>query len=109
VEGGGYCDKHKGSGNRDYDRRRGSSTARGYGSRWQRVRKLFLLANPLCRPCQEQGRDTEAEAVDHIVPVTGADDPAFWDEGNWQPICQPCHSRKTANEDGGFGRAKRAV
>lgn len=108
VEGGGFCEKHKG-GNRDYDKRRGSSTARGYGAKWQRFRKLYLKANPLCRPCDLEGRTTEATAIDHIVPVTSKDDPAFWDEQNMQPICQPCHSRKTALEDGGFGREKRAV
>jgi len=30
---------------------------------------------------------------------------AFWDfAGNIQALCQRCHSRKTAMEDGGFGR-----
>jgi 5-methylcytosine-specific restriction protein A len=39
--------------------------------------------------------------VDHIVPRSagGADTP-----GNLQPLCRPCHSRKTARFDGGYGR-----
>ncbi len=28
----------------------------------------------------------------------------FWDRANWQPMNRVCHSRKTATEDGGFGR-----
>lgn len=39
--------------------------------------------------------------VDHIVPKErgGADE-----LHNLQVLCAPCHSRKTAIEDGGFGR-----
>ena len=48
-----------------------------------------------------QGRRTPATVVDHIVPHKG-DKKLFWDSGNWQPLCGPCHSRKTAKEDGGF-------
>jgi len=43
--------------------------------------------------------------VDHVRPHKG--DPAlFWDHGNWQPMCWPCHSRKTAKSDGGFGNPR---
>nr|WP_292832122.1 HNH endonuclease signature motif containing protein [Mesorhizobium sp.] len=31
----------------------------------------------------------------------------FWDRSNWQPLCKPCHDRKTATSDGGFGREGR--
>lgn len=28
----------------------------------------------------------------------------FWDKvNNWMGLCKPCHSKKTATEDGGFG------
>ena len=47
-----------------------------------------------------------AREVDHIEPHKG-DDTLFWDQDNWQPLCKPCHSRKTATEDGGFGNPKR--
>jgi 5-methylcytosine-specific restriction protein A len=32
----------------------------------------------------------------------------FWDRSNWQGLCHPCHSAKTATEDGGFGNARRS-
>jgi 5-methylcytosine-specific restriction protein A len=38
--------------------------------------------------------------VDHIIPreAGGSDD-----DENLQGLCHACHSRKTAQEDGGFG------
>lgn len=42
-------------------------------------------------------------AVDHIIPHKG-DPELFWDQDNWQSLCKPHHDRKTATEDGGFGR-----
>lgn len=44
-----------------------------------------------------------ATEVDHIIPHRG-DQQLFWDTNNWQGLCKPCHSRKTAQEDGGFGQ-----
>ncbi len=44
-----------------------------------------------------------ATVVDHIVPHKG-DQQLFWDTRNWQSMSKPCHDKKTAKEDGGFGR-----
>jgi 5-methylcytosine-specific restriction protein A len=79
----------------------------GYGARWQRASKQFLRENPLCREC---GNRTPpiikgSQQVDHIIPHRG-DMTLFWDRKNWQALCRSCHSRKTATEDGGFGRAR---
>jgi 5-methylcytosine-specific restriction protein A len=47
-----------------------------------------------------------ATVVDHIIPHQG-DMTLFWDaDSNWQSLCKTCHDRKTATEDGGFGRAR---
>ena len=89
-------------------RSRLSACARGYGRRWQKRRTLFLLKNPLCRICEAAGRTEAATCVDHIKPHKG-DQGLFWDEDNWQGLCDPCHSKKTAAEDGGFGNKRRAV
>lgn len=87
--------------------REGKTTAeRGYGGRWQRYRLVFLERNPLCVMCQKLGKVTAATVVDHIVDHRG-DQTLFWDSaGNWQPLCKPCHSAKTA-ADGGVGAARR--
>jgi len=97
----GRCPKHQ------HDRQRGSSTARGYGYRWQRESKEFLRLHPLCQceRCQEGVlRLRAATVVDHKVAHRG-DQRLMWDQSNWQAMAKPCHDRKTAREDGGFGRA----
>lgn len=85
---------------------RGNSTQRGYGYRWQQTRAGYLLKHPLCVHCSRDGKVEPATELDHIVPHRG-DQQLFWDRSNWQGLCHPCHSRKTASEDGGFGNARR--
>ena len=64
-------------------------------ARWRRERRLFLMANPLCRMCAAIGRTTLAVVVDHIEPHKG--DPAlFWDQDNWQPLCKTDHDAAKA-------------
>lgn len=72
-----------------------------WSKRWRAERVAFLAAHPLCRECERKGRIVPAAVVDHIVPHKG-NEGAFWDAGNWQPLCKPCHDAKTAREDGGF-------
>jgi 5-methylcytosine-specific restriction protein A len=81
----------------EYEKSRASARASGYDARWQKARRAFLDANPLCVSCMAQGRRVRASAVDHITPHRG-DAATFWDVSNWQALCQSCHSRKTATE-----------
>ena len=64
---------------------------------YRSMRRVFLSENPLCRPCAANGFTVAAAEIDHIVPVKHAPD-RFWDASNWQPICRPCHARKTTTE-----------
>lgn len=64
---------------------------------WKTGRRAFLAANPLCCDCAELGLVVEAREVDHVKPHRG-DRRLFFDRSNWQPLCKPCHSRKTARE-----------
>jgi hypothetical protein len=73
-----------------YDSQRDSSAKRGYGRRWRKARITFLQNNPLCKRCEQKGRVTPAEVVDHIVPHKG-DQKIFWDSTNWQALCKQCH------------------
>ena len=75
-----------------------SAAARGYGARWQRLSKLFLLSHPLCAKCQREGKYVKATVVYHICPHRG-DPVLFWDQSNWQPLCKHHHDVKTRNED----------
>lgn len=71
---------------------RANASARGYGSKWQAARSGYLRRHPVCVMCALLGRVTEATVVDHIVPHRG-DSKLFWDSGNWQALCKPCHDR----------------
>ena len=75
-----------------------SAAGRGYGSRWQKARKCYLEAHPLCVECMKAGRYVKATDIDHIKAHRG-DPVLFWDESNWQALCHRCHSEKTRRED----------
>lgn len=90
----GRCSRHTKS--RELKPARGSSAAKGYGYRWQRLRIRILDRDYWqCRSCGNKATD-----VDHIIAKNkgGTDDPE-----NLQALCHKCHSRKTAEEDGRFG------
>ncbi|HLF78549.1 MAG TPA: DNA methyltransferase [Dehalococcoidia bacterium] len=74
---------------------RGSSTQQGYGSGWRKLRRQVLREEPDCRRCGAPSTD-----ADHITPRRqgGSDDRA-----NLQALCHSCHSKYTAESDGGFG------
>jgi len=79
---------------------RKSASKRGYNSRWQKCRIAYLCQHPLCSDCDRRGLVTPATVVDHIVPHKG-DPRLFWDEKNWQSLCDNCHnSYKQALEHG---------
>ena len=95
-----YCKAHKAKADKAEQDRRGTSTQRGYGARWQRLRLLVLTRDPVCRHpgCNELSTD-----VDHIVPRSqGGRDTMK----NLQGMCHPHHSAKTARENGGFGNTR---
>lgn len=97
----GRCAKHPQV--RHYDDRRLSAAKRGYDGQWRKARAGFLKKHPLCVDCEKEGQLNAATEVDHIIPHKG-DKELFWDRNNWQGLCKMHHSRKTAREDGGFGR-----
>lgn len=103
IVASGYCEAcaARGAGRET----RPSAAKRGYGARWQKTSRAYLKAHPLCAdPYGVHGaRVVPAAHVDHIIPHRG-DMNLFWDPNNWQPLCASDHSRKTATEDGGFGR-----
>lgn len=103
----GYCEEHRSIKRAGSGQPRASAHARGYGRQWQRYRAAYLLEHPLCVDCQAEGVIERATDVDHVVAVDGPDDPRFWDETNHAARCHSHHSRKTAAEDGAFGRPKR--
>ena len=79
---------------REVDQRRGSPASRGYDNRWREARAMFLSHHPLCVHCLSRGITQAATVVDHVTPHRG-DQTLFWDQTNWQPLCERCHNRKT--------------
>lgn len=77
---------------------KGRQGNKGSGSRWKRFRIAYLKRNPFCVKC-----GNEATVIDHLNGQGRAGVDAF-KEWNCQPMCATCHNRKTATEDGGFGR-----
>jgi 5-methylcytosine-specific restriction protein A len=95
----GYCDQHRGAQHRDYGRaRRGFDEELGFyrTAAWRSARAALLREEPLCRACRDRGRLVPATIVDHVRPIK--DGGARFDAANLQPLCAPCHNRKTARE-----------
>ena len=72
VGGGGYCSKHTpretartAEQRRSCDRRRGTSSERGYDARHRRWRLMVLRRDPVCRMCRRE----PSSVADHIRPI----------------------------------------
>jgi len=77
---------------------RGTSTQRGYGSAWRRLRDRVLARDHhLCQSCLARDRVEQATEVDHILlKARGGTD----DMSNLQSLCSECHATKSAAERG---------
>lgn len=76
-----------------------------HSARWQKVRALVLMREPLCRPCGKRGKAVPANQVDHIVPLEEGG--AAFDLDNLQPLCRSCHASKSfSGAQGGKERIK---
>lgn len=75
-----------------------SARERGYTWRWQQAAKRYLKSHPTCaRAGEHPDCRIKAEHVDHIIPHNG-NKRLMWSKKNWQPLCHPCHNRKTAED-----------
>ncbi|MGI2025780.1 HNH endonuclease [Endozoicomonas acroporae] len=91
----GYCPEHTSlvSGWSRGDRK-GSTTSRGYGHKWRKLREARLKHDGyLCQSCKRSGRIKSAVTVDHIkAKAFGGSD--AWD--NLESLCDDCHKEKTS-------------
>jgi 5-methylcytosine-specific restriction protein A len=90
----GYCEKHTKDKIGWYATSGKSSTERGYGWKWKKLRDRIMARDRwLCQVCWANNRVTDATAVDHIKSkgAGGTDDPL-----NLRAICHKCHVDKTA-------------
>lgn len=98
LTSGRYCDKHR---PKDGGRRPAEWRSWYNSSRFRNARAAFMAEHPTCAVCGALATD-----LDHRIPHKG-NALLFWDTGNWQALCDSCHGRKTASEDGGFGNARK--
>lgn len=83
-------------------RRPTSSAKQGYGYDWKKLRERHLAAHPFCVDCGAR----EGLHVDHVLAHQG-NERLRLDPNNLATRCRPCHSRKTATQDHGFGNGTR--
>ena len=105
---------------RAWDVARGTKAERGYGARWERFRRAWLLAMAkrhrevarfgLCGArlpeapassdsvCAVTGLVTPGIVADHIEPVTGPDDASFYRFASLQLLCRTCDQAKRQRE-----------
>lgn len=79
-----------------YDKQRGSAHARGYDAQWAKVRAMKLRRKPMCEDCGE----AEATQVHHKVAFRNRPGLRLRLD-NLMSLCASCHSRRTAQEQGG--------
>ncbi|HTN60258.1 MAG TPA: AAA family ATPase [Devosia sp.] len=75
-----------------------TTTERGYGWQWQKLRPLILADEPLCRFCKAKWLIVAADEIDHIDGDSHNND-----RENLRPLCRPCHLERTA-KDQAFGK-----
>lgn len=97
VSGSSYCTEHTKKRRQEWQnaKPRPSSTKRGYGREWRKIRERVLSEQPICIFCMDAGRLTAANVVDHIDGNSRNNDRA-----NLRSLCAPCHSRRTAQDQG---------
>ncbi len=87
---GTYCEEHKKIIAQQYEKNgRDKKHGKRYGKNWQRIRRAYVAAHPLCERCAAQGRYVPVEEVHHVVPLAdgGTND---WD--NLMGLCRRCHA-----------------
>lgn len=99
---------------RDVDRWRGSARERGYDSAWEQLRDAVIIERGcVCAACgtlvvlrkREATPATPVAHVDHIESIADRPDLRL-DRTNLRVLCEPCHDRRTAR-DQGFARRDR--
>lgn len=95
ITRGGKCDDCK----RKAAKARTTNTANYSGNTaWRTKSASFLRRYPVCFDCGDP-----AQVVDHIDGL-GPSGPRGFDDANLQSLCRSCHGKKTARQDGAFGR-----
>jgi len=84
---------------------RPNAAQRGYDARWQRIRRRFLRANPICALCPNPSQvpDHYPRSRRELLEqgVTDPDEPQYL-----RPLCTSCHNKETAKHQPGGWAAR---
>ena len=68
-------------------------------ARWKRLRLvMFRRDHFICQMCRRIESNTAKLVCDHITPHKG-DEALFWDQGNLQTVCKPCHDSEKQKQE----------
>lgn len=67
-------------------------------ARWRGLRLAVLASSPLCVRCEKKGLTVQATVVNHRTPHKG-DEALFWNRGNLEAVCKPCHDGPIQREE----------
>lgn len=101
----GYCDRHAKQASGWNRTTTASTTDRGYGHAWRKLRDKILIRDLfLCQRCKRADRITRANEVDHIknkaaARAEGWTEAQIDDPSNLEAICSHCHKLKTSKEN----------
>lgn len=96
--GTGYCHEHGAKRSDSYE-----ENAKLYNSiAWRKKRTAMKSKYPLCAACLLEGRVTQTEHIDHVIPHRRIPDRFL--TNLFQGLCAPHHSTKTNLENQGIFR-----
>jgi len=104
-----YCSAHKRDikkqKNKSYNQHgRNQEHDKFYHSKeWKNIRSIVMSEHAgLCCQCARLEMTVPADVVDHITPIE-VEWEARLKRENLQPLCHPCHNRKTAEDKKTYG------
>lgn len=75
-------------------------------TQWKNLRKAYLMTQPLCEKCLEEGRITKATQVHHIYEISNGSSELemkdiAYNPDNLQALCEDCHRLEHLNRKKG--------
>ena len=98
-----YCEEHLPLARKVWDRKRGTTTERGYDGDWKQLaEERRALDGGLCQRCLTTGLVRASPLVDHIIPIHVRPD---WrlEINNTQVLCYDCHTIKSSEDLAHYG------
>lgn len=94
----GYCQEHGGKRSENYE-----ANAKLYNSTaWRKKRDAMRSKFPICSACLLEGKITQTEHIDHVIPHRR--NPDRFLINLFQGLCAPHHTQKTMLESKGIYR-----